>query len=288
MSSVCGQTCPSLPAVRPQQYDTVTHWYPNKHALLCFSLQHHQHAATFFLLSCCCDLSSSVCKARHCSFLPLLSLSCRPSLSSALHSLTLHSFFLLWNWHGLTFRCFFFLCIFWGALYSFISCFPFLAHFLWYLYALLFPCLSFSSLCLCVLLSFFPAVSCDRSDHQAVSFDPCQDGPVCLSHSFQPCPPDLHFFLFFLLLLLSCTPPSEITLITLSLSYFSIVCLTFSSFSFPSREKAPLTVLKCIIGLKKIHSKMTEDNRKVSCQLTCTDGAQVFNHPEHLQSCREM
>lgn len=107
MSSVCGQTCPSLPAVRPQQYDTVTHWYLTKRALLCFSLQHHQHAATFFLLSCCCDLSSSVCKARHCSFLPLLSLSCRPSLSSALHSLTLHSFFLLWNWHGLTFRCFF-------------------------------------------------------------------------------------------------------------------------------------------------------------------------------------
>ncbi|KAG7242581.1 hypothetical protein INR49_020294 [Caranx melampygus] len=53
-----------------------------------------------------------------------------------------------------------------------------------------------------------PPVSCDLSDHQAVSFDPGQDGTISLSHSLQLCPPDLLFFLFFFLfLVLSCAPP---------------------------------------------------------------------------------
>lgn len=58
----------------------------------------------------------------------------------------------------------------------------------------------------------FSAVSRDLSDHQAVFFDPGQDGTISLSHSFQPCPPDLFLLLFFLLL--SCTPPCEMTSFT--------------------------------------------------------------------------
>lgn len=68
----------------------------------------------------------------------------------------------------------------------------------------LFP-LPFSS----VLL--FPAISCDLSDQQAMSFDPSQDGTVSFSYSFQPCPTDFFFLFFFFFLLLPCTPPSETT-----------------------------------------------------------------------------
>lgn len=73
--------------------------------------------------------------------------------------------------------------------------------------------LSFSPLCLFLLPFFCLTVSCDRSDHQAVYFDHSQDGAVCSFYSFQPCPPDLLLFLFFLSrLLLSHTSPSEIIL----------------------------------------------------------------------------
>ena len=222
-----------LPVTRPRQYDTMTHCYLNQ---TCSSLVRSSAPLT------CCHLlflSPAVMtfphlSARHatCSFLPL-SLSCCPGLFPALRfPLPPRSFFHLWDWHRFTFAVF----SFEGAMYSFVSLgFPSSPASLWYLYALL-VC-PFSSLCLCVLLSFFHAVSCDLSDHQAVSFDPSQDGTVCLSHSFQPCPSDLLLLFFLLLLLLllllSCTPPSEITLLYSPI--FSVLCLSFSSLSIPDQ-----------------------------------------------------
>lgn len=71
----------------------------------------------------------------------------------------------------------------------------------------------FCPLCLFPLPSFFPTVSCDRSDHQAVYFDHSQDGTVCPFYFFQSCPPDFLLLFFFLFcLLLPCTSPSEIIL----------------------------------------------------------------------------
>lgn len=95
-----------------------------------------------------------------------------------------------------------------------------------------YPFLSFCPLCLFPLPSFFPTVSCDRSDHQAVYFDHSQDGTVCPFYSFQPCPPDFLFFLlFFFCLLLSCTPPSEII-------------LRFSYLSLPIKDTAIMKSIK--------------------------------------------
>lgn len=105
--------------------------------------------------------------------------------------------------------CIWFFCPFLYALHKFI--------FLNVLSSLHFPDLlyksSFCPPCLFLLPSFFPTVSCDRSDHQAVYFDYSQDGTICPFYSFQFCPSDFVFFLLFLFcLLLSCTPPSEIIL----------------------------------------------------------------------------